>query len=165
MADALESEGDELSTSVTMSKLIAVAPRAKAFLSALFVEAHCTIAITSETHASDWGRLHYLREAAPSFEQAIKLSQTENAKMKPVNTVTPFQKVYINGTRSTRCLNSDKKPNFMEKIVPQVRARYAQLIFWNKVIRSMISASSIPSPRMAVGSKLNSPTKKMGGVP
>lgn len=53
VADALESEGDELSTSVTMSKLIAVAPRAKAFLSALFVEAHCTIAITSETHASD----------------------------------------------------------------------------------------------------------------
>ena len=67
--------------------------------------------------------LHYSREATPNFGQVIKLSQTEKANIRPVNTVTPFQKVNMNGTRSTSCLKIDKKPNLMSKMVVQVRVR------------------------------------------
>ena len=44
---------DKLNTSVTISKLIAVAPRAKALLSASLVEEHCTMLISSE-HTYGW---------------------------------------------------------------------------------------------------------------
>ncbi|KAI9879877.1 MAG: hypothetical protein M1830_006729 [Pleopsidium flavum] len=101
-----------------MSRLIAVAPSAKAFLSALFWE-HCTIGQPVRIKCNYIGRSYHSREPRPSFGQVIKVSQTANAKTNAVNTTTTLQYMCMEGRRSTRCLKKDRKANFTEKMAVQ----------------------------------------------
>ena len=97
---------DKLNTSVTITKPIGGAPRAKALLSASLDEGHSTMMIPPE-RISDW-------KAALLTRSRIQLRACNEAvagrkrKNKPVNIVTTFQKDYMNCARSSRCRCSEK---------------------------------------------------------
>jgi len=112
----LVEEIDKLNTSVKISRLITVAPIPKAVCNLAGFAEHCTVERLSVLFR--YGRrTKYSSEARPRTGQAMKPSHTANAKTRVVNPTSTFQYLYINGTRSKRCLKKAKKANLTKKTV------------------------------------------------